>query len=451
MGQSALLPQTDRDRIAADLKGLVEQILAEARRSGASTAEVAVATGTGLSVGVRKGELETVEFNNDRGFGITVYVGSRKGNASTSDASPEAIRETVRAALNIAKYTEEDVCNGLADAELMARTLPDLDLDHPWDIDVDGAREIALETESAALAVDKRIVNSEGAQVVTQRGCHVYGNSHGFVDATWSTRHSSSCSVIAADDDGMQRDYAYTLGRGPSDLSDATAVGREAGQRTIARLGRHPVKTGTYPVMFDAPTASGLFGHLMSAISGGSLYRKESYLLDSLGRQVTTPTITLAEDPLRRKGLASAAHDGEGVATRAKAFVENGIVQSYVLGSYSARRLETVSTGNAGGVFNLDVVTETQPVTELMRAMGTGLLVTSLMGQGVNLVTGDYSRAAAGIWVEHGEPQYPVDQITIASNLDAMLNSIAGSGDDIDRRHNIRTGSVLVGEMTIAG
>ena len=268
-GQSALLPQTDRDRTAADLKGLVEQILAEARHSGASAAEVAVASNTGLSVGVRKGELETVEFNNDRGFGITVYVGSRKGNASTSDASPEAIRDTVRAALNIAKYTEEDVCNGLADAELMARTLPDLDLDHPWDIDVDGAREIALETEAAALAVDKRIVNSEGAQVVSQRGCHVYGNSHGFVDAAWSTRHSSSCSVIAADDDGMQRDYAYTLGRAPSDLSEATAVGREAGQRTIARLGRRPVRTGTYPVMFDAPTASGLFGHLLAAISGG--------------------------------------------------------------------------------------------------------------------------------------------------------------------------------------
>ena len=443
-------PPADPEQTAAQLKGLVEQILDQAHRLGASAAEVSVGNNTGLAVGVRKGELETVEFNNDRAFGITVYVGDRKGNASTSDASDAAVRSTVQAALNIAKHTEADPCNGLADAALMAQTLPDLDIDHPWHVDVEAAATLALEAEAAALAVDKRIVNTEGAQVATQRGCHVYGNSHGFVAATWGTRHSGGCSVIAADQDGMQRDYAFTVGRAPGDLEAPASIGREAGTRTVARLGRRPVRTGTYPVLFDAPSASGLFGHLLSAISGAALYRKESYLVDSLGREAAAARITLAEEPHRKKGLGSAAHDGDGVATRAKAFIEDGVVASYVLGAYSARRLGAATTGNAGGIFNLDVVTETEPVAELMRAMGTGLLVTSLMGQGVNLVTGDYSRAAAGIWVENGEPIHPVDQITIASNLDAMLKGIVGCGDDVDPRYNIRTGSVLVEGMTIA-
>ena len=441
---------TATEQTAANLKDLVGRILDAAHRFGASAAEVSVGNNTGLSLGVRKGELETVEFNNDRGFGITVYVGERKGNASTSDASPEAIETTVRQALSIAKYTEPDPCNGLADAELMATTLPDLDIDHPWALDVDAATTLALETEAAALGTDERIVNSEGAQVATQRACHVYGNSHGFVEATWGTRHSSSCSVIAQDEDGLQRDYAFTVGRAPGELKDAAAVGREAGERAVARLGRRPVKTGTYPVLFDATSASGLYGHLLSAISGAALYRKESYLLDALGRPAAAPRITLAEAPHRRGGLASAAYDGDGVATRPKSFVEEGVVTSYILGAYSARRLGMTTTGNAGGVFNLDVVAETQPVAALMQDMGTGLLVTSLMGQGVNLVTGDYSRAAAGVWIENGEPSHPVDQITIASNLDAMMKGIVGCGDDVDARYNIRTGSVLIGEMTIA-
>ena len=438
------------DQTASNLKSLVEQILGEAHRLGATAAEVSVGNTTGLSVGVRKGELETVEFNNDRGFGITVYVNDRKGSASTSDASPPAVQNTVRQALNIAKYTEPDPCNGLADADLMAHAFPDLDIDHPWTVDVEDASRLALAAEAAALGVDKRIVNSEGARVATQRGCHVYGNSHGFVEAAWGTRHSLSCSVIAADKAGMQSDYAFTIARAADDLEDANAVGREAGRRTVARLGHRPVQTGRYPVLFDAPAASGLFGHLLSAISGTSLYRKESYLLDSLGRQATAPGITLTEDPHRRKGFASTAHDGDGVATRAKSFVDDGVVTSYILGSYSGRRLGMATTGNAGGVFNLDVVTDAQPVADLMQAMGTGLLVTSLMGQGVNLVTGDYSRAAAGTWIANGEPAYPVDRITIASNLDAMFKGIVGCGDDIDNRHNIRTGSVLVGNMTIA-
>ena len=363
------------DQTAPNLKSLVGQILDEAHRCGATAAEVAVGNTTGLSVGVRKGELETVEFNNDRGFGITVYVGERKGSASTSDASSDAVQNTVRQALNIAKYTESDPCNGLADADLMARTFPDLDIDHPWTVDVEEASRLALDAEAAALGVDKRIVNSEGARLATQRGCHVYGNSHGFVEAAWGTRHSLSCSVVAADKEGMQSDYAFTIGRAADDLEDAAAVGQEAGRRTIARLGHRPVQTGQYPVLFDAPTASGLFGHLLSAISGASLYRKESYLLDSLGRQATAPGITLAENPHRRKGLASAAHDGDGVATRAKSFVDDGVVTSYILGSYSARRLGLATTGNAGGVFNLDVIADAQPAAELMQAMGTGLLL----------------------------------------------------------------------------
>lgn len=444
---AAAAPATET---AAELKALVAQILDEAGRAGASAAEASVGNNTGLAVTVRKGELETVEFNKDRGFGITVYAGRRKGHASTSDASADAIRDTVRAAVDIARYTEEDPCNGLADAELMARTLPALDADHPWAIDVDAAADLALAAESAALGVDERIVNSEGAQVATQRGCHVYGNSHGFVEATWSTRHAINCSVIAADEQGLQRDYHYTVSRVPDDLEAATAVGLEAGRRAAARLGRRPVRTGTYPVLFAPPMAAGLFGSLLSALSGAALYRKESYLADSLGRQVAAADLTLIERPHLPRALGSAAFDGDGVATRSKAFLERGVVASYILGAYSGRRLGLPTTGNAGGVFNLDVESPRKPAPEMLKAMGTGLLVTSLMGQGVNLVTGDYSRAAAGFWVRDGELQYPVDEVTIASNLTAMFKGVVGCGDDVDLRHNVRTGSVLIDAMTIA-
>ena len=347
--------------LAASLKDLVAGILDEAKRQGASAAEVSAGDSTGLVVSVRKGELETVEFTNDRGFGITVYVGARKGSASTSDAGPEAVRETVRAAINIAKFTEEDPCNGLADAELMARALPDLDLDHPWQVDVPRATERALEAEAAALAQDSRIVNSEGANVATHRGCHVYGNSHGFLEASSGTRHSTGCSVIAEDAGGMQRDHWYTVGRDPEDLENPVDVGREAARRAVARLGRRPVATGSYPVLFAPTEAGGLIGNLLAAISGGVLYRNASYLVGSLGRQAAAPGITLVEEPHRRKGLGSAAHDGDGVATRAKAFVDDGVVASYILGSYSARRLGMTTTGNAGGVFNLDLKTEMRP------------------------------------------------------------------------------------------
>ena len=439
------------DEQAETVKALVARLLAEAKSQGATAAQVAAGVGTGLAVTVRKGELETVEFNNDSGFGITVYVGARKGSASTSDPGSDAVRDTVRAALDIAKHTEEDACNGLADAELMAATIPDLDLHHPWDLDVPGAQALALETEAAALAFDSRIVNTEGAQVATRRTCHAYGNSHGFLEATWGTRHVNGCAVIAADADGMQSDHWHTVGRAREDLEAAASVGCEAARRTVARLGRRPIATGEYPVLFAPPMAIGLVGHLMAALSGATLYRKESYLADSLGKAAMARGVTLAEHPHRRKGHGSAAFDGDGVATRAKAFVEDGVVASYALGAYSARRLGLATTGNAGGVFNLDLEAETKPVAELMREMGTGLVVTSLMGQGVNLVTGDYSRGASGVWVEHGEPQHPVDNVTIAGNLDTIYKGIVGCGDDVDQRGNVRTGSVLVERMTVAG
>ncbi|MDE0420914.1 MAG: metalloprotease PmbA [Gammaproteobacteria bacterium] len=438
------------EELAASLKDLAARILDEARHQGATGAEVAAGDSTGLVVAVRRGELETVEFTNDRGFGITVYMGARKGNASTTDAGPDAIRETVRAALNIAKYTEEDSCNGLAEASLMARELPDLDLHHPWDVDVSSATERALEAEAAGLAFDHRIVNTEGARVATGRGCHVYGNSHGFLEAGWGTRHSTSCALIAADDNGMKPEDWYTVSRDPADLEDPVEVGREAARRAVGRLGCRPVETGSYPVLFAPPVAAGLISHLLSAIGGRALYRRESYLVDSLHRQVAADGITLREEPHRPKGLASAAYDGDGVATRAKSFIEKGVVASYILDSYSGRRLGMTTTGNAGGYFNLDVVADVRPVAELMREMDTGLLVTSLMGQGVNLVTGDYSRGAGGVWIAGGEPSHPVDEVTIAANLDDVFKGIVACGDDIDRRGNIRSGSLLVREMTVA-
>ena len=444
------LIRADPSDQARQLEELASRILDEAKRQGATAAEVSASDDIGLSVAVRKGELETVEFNKDRGFGITVFLGQRKGHASTSDAGKAAIEDTVRAALNIAKYTAEDACNGLAEATLMASELPYLDLHHPWQLDVPQATELALEAEAAALGFDKAIVNSEGARVATQGGCRVYGNSHGFIGAAYGTRHSTSCAVIAADSQGMQSDYWYTIGRDPAELQAPAAVGREAGRRAVARLGRRAIKTGKCPVLFAPPMAAGLIGHLLAALGGAAQYRKESYLLDGVGRRVMASGMTLAEHPLRRKGIGSVAFDGDGVATRSKSFVADGVAQSYILGNYSAKRLGLATTGNAGGVFNLDVQAETRGVAELMREMGSGLVVTSLMGQGVNLVTGDYSRGAGGVWVANGEPQHPVDEITIAGNLDDIFKGIAGCGDDVDRRTNIRTGSLLVQEMTVA-
>lgn len=433
------------------LTELVADILAAARQQGASAAEVSASEEIGLGVTVRRGELETVEFNHDRGFGITLYFGQRKGSASTSDSSPAAISETVAAAANIARYTQEDNCAGLAEADLMATSLPDLDLYHPWDIDPARAEALARECEDAGFAYDKRVGNSEGAQVTSQQACRVYGNSHGFVGSYVGSRHGLSCVMIAEDDNGMQRDYWYTVAREPGALEGPVAIGEEAARRTVARLSPRRVATGDFPVVFAAQAAGGLAGHLLGAISGGALYRKASFLLDSMGTQVAADHLSLTEDPLMAGGLGSAAFDGEGVATRSKAFIDDGVVSNYLLSSYSGRKLGLPTTGNAGGVFNLTVSGRTLPAKELLAEMGTGLLVTDLMGQGVNTVTGDYSRGAAGFWVENGVPVYPVDEITIAANLKDMYRGIVAVGDDLDTRGNIRSPSVLVSSMTIAG
>ncbi len=433
------------------LKNRVQDILAEAGRQGASAAEVSVSEDVGLSVTVRMRDLESVEFNHDRGFGITVYFGQRKGSASTSDSSVEAIRETVRAAANIARHTQEDPCAGLADPDRMAHDLPDLDLYHPWDIDPEAAQTLALECEAAGLGFDQRVRNSDGASVSSQRSCRVYGNSHGFVGGYVGSRHSISCVLIAADDAGMQRDYWYTTDRNPDALEAARAVGLEAGRRAVAKLSPRKVKTGAFPVAFSAQTAGGLAGHLLGAISGGALYRRASFLPDSLGAQVAAEHLTFSEAPHLPGALGSAAFDGEGVATAAKAFIDRGSVASYILSSYSGRKLGLATTGNAGGVFNLTVSGRTLPVDELLKELGSGLLVTDLMGQGVNPVTGDYSRGATGFWVDRGEIAYPVDEITIAANLKDMFRGLVCLGDDLDMRGNIRAPTVLIDRMTLAG
>ncbi|MCI1011032.1 metalloprotease PmbA [Pseudomonas oryzihabitans] len=435
-----------------ELREQVEAILAEARRQGASAGEVAVSVDQGLSTSVRKGEVETVEFNRDQGFGITLYAGQRKGSASTSATGPEAIRETVAAALAIAKHTSEDPCAGLADAELMAHgELPDLDLYHPWDITPEQAIEQALACEAAAYAADSRIGNADGTTLNTHQSCRVYGNSHGFVGGYASTRHSLSCVMIAGSGEAMQRDYYYDVNRIGHELMSPEEIGRRAAERAVSRLGARPVPTAKVPVLFSPEMAAGLFGTFLAAISGGNLYRKSSFLEGTLGQQVFPDWLTLDERPHLPRALGSAAFDGEGLATYAKPFVENGQLVSYVLGSYSARKLGLQSTANAGGVHNLHVSHGTADQAELIRQMGTGFLVTEMMGQGTNLVTGDYSRGAGGFWIENGEIQFPVQEVTIAGRLGDMFRQILAVGSDVERRGSLRTGSVLIDGMTLAG
>jgi PmbA protein len=433
------------------LKTLVEDILAEAKRQGASGAEVSASEDVGLAVTVRKSELETVEFNHDRGFGITVYFGQRKGSASTSDSSSGAIAETVAAATNIARYTQEDPCAGLPDPDRLAREFPPLDLCYTWDIDPAAAEVQARECEQAGLSFDQRISNSDGAEVSTQQSCRVFGNSLGFIGSYRGSRHAMSCVLIAEDGNGMQRDYWYTVNRNPKLLESAQSVGLQAAQRTVARLSPRSVATGAFPVLFSPQVASGLAGHLLSAISGGALYRKASFLLDSLGQQVAADHLQLREYPLLPGGLGSAVFDNEGVATSEKSFIASGVVENYILSSYAGRKLGMPTTGNAGGVFNATLSGKTEPAAQLLRLLGTGLLVTDLMGQGINAVTGDYSRGAAGFWVENGEIIHPVDEVTIAANLKDMYRNVVCVGDDLDTRGNIRAPSVLIESMTIAG
>ncbi len=433
------------------LESLVSDLLEEARRRGASAAEVGVSADTGLSVNVRMGEVETVEFHRDQGLGVTVYFGTRKGSASTADLRPEALRETVQAACDIARHTAEDPCAGLADPERMAREIPDLDLDHPWGIDTERAIETALACENAARAHDARITNSEGAGVDSHRGLRVYGNTHGFLGAYASTRHSVSCSVIAGSAQGMQRDYWYTTARDPAELEAAEAVGRRAAERAVRRLDARRVQTREVPVVYAADVAGGLLRLFLGAIRGANLYRKASFLVDHLGKRIFPEFVRIDERPHLPKALGSAPFDAEGVATRERTLVEDGVLRGYLLDSYSARKLGMETTGNAGGVHNAIIEPGPHDLDGLLRAMGTGLLVTELMGHGFNLLTGDYSRGAAGFWVEGGEIRHPVEEITVAGNLRDMFLGLAEVGNDVDLRSGVRTGSILIERMTVAG
>lgn len=442
-------PTTDWDH--EQLKDLVRDALAEGVRQGASAAEAGVNISSGLSVNVRLGEVETLEHNRDKGLGVTVYFGKQKGSASTTDFSRAAVQDTVRAACRIAKYTAADDCAGLADANLMARDVPDLDLYHPWNLSAEQAIELARECERAARAYDPRITNSEGASLSTHEGVHVYGNTHGFVGAYAGTRHSLSCAVIGRDDAGMQRDYWFTVARDSAELETPAAVGEHAAQRTLRRLNARRLPTRQAPVLFEAASAASLISHFSNAVRGGSLYRKASFLLDHLGKQIFPAAVHIHEQPHLPRALGSAPFDAEGVATRARDIVRGGVLEGYVLDSYAARKLGMQTTGNAGGVHNLFIDPGDYDLDGLLRLMGKGLLVTELIGMGVNIVTGDYSRGAAGFWVEHGEIQYPVEEITIAGNLRDMFLHLAAVGNDIDARGNIRTGSILIENMTIAG
>ena len=441
-------PHTRQDE--ESLKAFVERILAEAKRQGATAAEVAAGDDIGLSVVVRSGDLETVEFSRDRGFGITVYLGNKKGSSSTTDISDDSIRESVEAAVNIARYTEPDPYSGLADPDRLATDFPDLDLYHPRAMDVDEAKENALIVESSAQSVDSRIFKCDSSRIGAASSCTAYGNSLGFIHAERESRYNMYADVIAKDSDGMQRDYWYSTSRNASDLESPSSVGETAANRALRKLDPRPIPTGEYPVLFDRGIASGLIGHLISGLGGRAQYLKSSYLLDSMNKKVATDALTLREHPHLKGALGSRSYDSEGVATTEKPFVERGVVRNYVLSSYSGRHLNMPTTGNASGVCNLTVEANLQPVDDILNQMGTGLLVQSLMGQGVNIVTGDYSRGAAGYWIVDGKFAHAVDELTIAGKLDDMFMRLIAFGDDVDLRHGIRTGSLLVESMTVA-
>ena len=435
------------------LADISRQLLDQARRLGATQAEVSCSEDRGLDVNVRLGEVETVESTADRGIAVTVYFGQRKGSASTADLQPASLLATVEQACAIARHTEDDAAAGLAEAALMAREFPDLDSWHPWALQAEQAIDLALACEAAGRDSDARISNSDGASVSTAQSLSVYANSHGFIGRERGTHHSMGLALIAGQGDGMQRDGWYTSALAREDLEDGATVGRRAAERTLARLQPRSMRTASMPVLFAPEVARGLIGHLLSAVSGGALYRQASFLLDSVGQPLFPAWMQIDERPHLPRGLRSAAFDGDGVATRDSALVRDGVLQRYVLGSYSARKLGLQTTGNAGGVHNLQVAASApgQDLAALARQMGEGLLVTELMGQGVNGVTGDYSRGAGGFRIENGEIQYPVDGITIAGNLRDMFQAIEAVGDDVDTRSHIRIGSLLVGRMTVAG
>nr|WP_255682812.1 metalloprotease PmbA [Dyella sp. 2HG41-7] len=444
--------QRELDRLSE----LAEDVIRRARAAGATQAEVSASIDTGLNVNVRLGEVETVEHTRDRGFGLTVYFGKRKGSASTADLNADSIQATLDQACAIARFTEEDEASGLADASRMATTFPDLDLWHPWAIDTADAIALGQEIEAAGRA-HAGITNSDGASVQAGESVSVYANSHGFVGRERGTRHSLSVALIAGDESGMQRDYWYDSVRSASDFMNAKALGDKAAERTLARIGARRLSTQQSPVMFVPEIARGLIGHLIGAVSGGALYRHASFLLDHAGKQVMPSWLNIVERPHVMRGQGSGAFDAEGVATRDSVLVENGVLARYILGSYSARKLGLESTGNAGGIHNLVVEPghgdggAADDFRGMLRRLGTGLLVTEVMGQGVNTITGDYSRGAAGFWVENGEIAYPVEEITIAANLREMFMGIVAVGGDVDKRSHLLTGSILLDRMTIAG
>ena len=445
---TALVSSPDWD--SAALQQIAEQVLSLAKQQGATSAEVGASMSNGLSVAVRMGEVETLEHYQDRSLAITVYKGARKGSATTTDFSSAAVSELVSAACSIAEFTAEDKYAGLADANLMAQSATDLDLYRAWPISVEDIIELAQHCEAVALQ-EKGIENSDSASVTRYGGYALYANSHGFIGGYASSRHSIGCTVIAGKGDTMQRDYWYSSARHPEALDPAEQIGKKAAQRAVARLNARKIKTGCYPVLFAPEMARSLLGNFVAAIRGSALYRKTSFLLGHKGKAVFPSFVQIKEEPHLLRALGSAPFDSEGVQTCARNIVCDGILQDYVLDSYSARRLGTQTTGNAGGVHNLEIQAGDDTQSDLLRKMERGLLLTEMMGQGVNLVTGDYSRGATGFWIENGEIQYPVEEITVAGNLSNMFHDVVAVGNDIDTRGTIRSGSILVGEMTVAG
>ncbi|MCF7222684.1 metalloprotease PmbA [Marilutibacter chinensis] len=440
------------------LAELSQSLLERCRAAGASQAEVSCSEETGLNVSVRMGEVETVEASRDRGIAVTVYFGQRRGSASTADLREDSLAATVEQACAIARHTEDDPAAGLADAGLMAAPFEDgrwrdLDSWHPWTVEHDPQRaiDLALAAEQAGRDFDARIENSDGSSLGTGTSLGVYANSHGFTGHERSSQHSIGSAFIAGRGDAMQRDGWYSIALAAEDLEDAAAIGRRAAERAVSRLAPRTLATGRYPVLFSAEMARSLVGHLLGAVSGSALYRRASFLLDSAGTQLFPDWFAIEELPFMRRGFRSANFDAEGVATRESALIAGGVLQRYILGSYSARRLGLQTTANAGGVHNLQVAANTGDFEDMLRGMGRGLLVTELMGQGVNNITGDYSRGAAGFWVENGEIAHPVDGVTVAGNLKDMFRAIEAVGSDIDARSHVRTGSILVGGMTVAG
>jgi PmbA protein len=449
---SSMSQQVDASRIP-ELRQIAASALEQAQAAGASQAEADASLQQGLTVSVRLGEVDTIEYQRDRGLAVTVYFGHSKGSASTADLRPDAVRETVLKACAIARHTAADECAGLADVQTLARDIPDLDLDHPWHIEPEQAVELARDCEAAGLALAERLKNSEGATVASHRGVRVYGNSLGFLAGYPSSSHSISCALVAQQGQDMQRDYWYSVARDPDELDNPRAVGRRAAQRALGRLGARKLATRRAPVLFAPELARGIFSHFIGAIRGPSQYRRSSFLLGAAGQQIFPEFLQLFERPHIPRGLASSPYDAEGAATQDRDLVRDGVLQGYVLGSYSARKLGLKSTGNAGGIHNIlvDAGPRARSFEQLLAQMGAGLYVTELMGQGVNGVTGDYSRGASGYWVEGGSIAYPVHEITIAGNLRDMLRQIAGMGTDRDAQGAIQTGSLLVEQMTIAG